>query len=60
MLRSEKIEIGRFKVRKIMQEAGLMSKQPGSHRYKHAKSERLDIANLLDREFSVTASNRVW
>ncbi|EMH2897006.1 IS3 family transposase, partial [Vibrio parahaemolyticus] len=39
MLRSENIDIGRFKVRKIMQEAGLMSKQPGSHRYKQAKSE---------------------
>ncbi|HBH7872488.1 TPA: transposase [Vibrio parahaemolyticus] len=26
MLRSENIDIGRFKVRKIMQEAGLMSK----------------------------------
>ncbi len=60
MLRSENIEIGRFKVRKIMQEAGLMSKQPGSHRYKHAKSERPDIPNLLKREFSVTTPNRVW
>lgn len=60
MLRSENIEIGRFKVRKIMQEAGLLSKQPGLHRYKHAKSERLDIPNLLKREFSVAAPNRVW
>nr|WP_321460891.1 IS3 family transposase [uncultured Vibrio sp.] len=60
MLRSENIDIGRFKVRKIMQEAGLMSKQPGSHRYKQAKSERLEIPNLLKREFSVVAPNRVW
>lgn len=43
-----------------MQEAGLTSKQPGSHRYKHVKSERLDIPNLLKREFSVVAPNRVW
>ena len=60
MLRSENIEIGRFKVRKIMQEAKLVSKQPGFHQYKHAKSERPDIPNLLKREFSVTTPNRVW
>ncbi len=60
MLCAEDIKIGRFKVRKIMHEAGLMSKQPGSHRYKHAKAERLDIPNLLKREFSVVAPNRVW
>ena len=60
MLRAEHINIGRFKVRKIMQESGLMSKQPGSHRYKPTSSERPDIPNLLKREFSVAAPNRVW
>ncbi|WP_089153640.1 IS3 family transposase [Photobacterium proteolyticum] len=60
ILRSEGFEIGRFKVRKLMQEAGLVSKQPGSHRYKQAKSERPDIPNLLKREFSVVAPNQVW
>ncbi len=43
-----------------MQEASLMSKQPGSHRYRQAKSEWLDPPNLLKREFSVVALNRVW
>ncbi|ASG06206.1 hypothetical protein CEQ50_00795 [Vibrio anguillarum] len=43
-----------------MQEAGLMSKQPCLHRYKQAKLERLDIPNLLKREFSVVALNREW
>lgn len=37
-----------------------MSKQPGSHRYKQAQSERLNIPNLLKRKFSVVAPNRVW
>lgn len=60
MLRSEGYEVGRFKVRKLMQEAGMMSKQPGSHRYKQAKLERPDIPNLLKREFSVVAPNEVW
>lgn len=60
MLRAEHINIGRFKVRKIMQESGLMSNQPGSHRYKPTASERPDIPNLLKREFSVATPNRVW
>ncbi len=60
MSRSEGFEVGRFKVRKLMQEAGMMSKQPGSHRYKQAKLERPDIPNLLKREFSVVAPNEVW
>ena len=60
MLRSEGFEVGRFKVRKLMQEAELMSKQPGSHRYKQAKLERPDIPNRLKREFSVTTPNKVW
>ncbi|WP_172380310.1 IS3 family transposase [Vibrio sp. Vb339] len=60
MLSAEGIKAGRFKVRQIMREADLMSKQPGSHRYRHAKVERLDIPNLLKREFSVSTPNRVW
>ncbi|PAT65105.1 IS3 family transposase, partial [Vibrio coralliilyticus] len=40
MLKSEGFDVGRFKVRKLMQEAELISKQPGSHRYKQAKLER--------------------
>ncbi|WP_141709977.1 IS3 family transposase [Vibrio tasmaniensis] len=60
MLSEEGIKAGRFKVRQIMREADLMSKQPGSHRYRHAKVERPDIPNLLKREFSVSTPNRVW
>ncbi|MGR5432310.1 IS3 family transposase [Vibrio campbellii] len=60
MLRSEGFDVGRLKIRKLMLEAGLISKQPGSHRYKQAKSERPDIPNLLKREFSVVSPNEVW
>ena len=52
--------IGRYKVRRLMKEAGLVSKQPGAHRYKVAKHERPDIPNHLNREFSVSAPNQVW
>ncbi len=36
MLRDGGETIGRFRVRKLMRELGLVSKQPGSHAYKQA------------------------
>ncbi|QPG61503.1 IS3 family transposase [Pseudomonas sp. BIGb0427] len=60
MMREDGIAIGRFKVRKLMSEMKLISKQPGSHAYKKATVERPDIPNVLDREFSVSAPNEVW
>lgn len=60
MLRDEGVEVGRFKVRSLMKEQGLISKQPGSHAYKKATVERPDIPNLLDRQFAVAAPNRTW
>jgi putative transposase len=59
-LREEGEEIGRDKVRSLMREAGLCSKQPGRHRYKHAPTERPDIPNRLDRRFDVSRLNQVW
>ncbi|SFU15934.1 putative transposase [Pseudomonas marincola] len=52
--------MGRFKVRKLMNELNLISKQLGSHAYKKATVERPDIPNVLDREFTVSAPNEVW
>ncbi len=49
MMRELGYQIGRFKVRNLMKEAGLASRQPGAHRYKVAQSERPDIPNLLTR-----------
>ena len=59
-LREEGIEIGRYKVRSLMREAGLVSRQPGRHTYRHAPVERLDIPNRLSREFAVSQPNQVW
>lgn len=59
MLRDEGVEIGPFKVRGLMKEQGLISKQPGCHVYKRPR-ERPDIANILDRQFTVAAPNRIW
>ena len=60
MLQAEGTVIGRFKVRSLMREAGLISKQPGSHRYKQATVERVDIPNRLNREFDVSGPDEVW
>lgn len=59
-MRDRGIEIGRFKVRRLMREQGLVSKQPGSHKYRQATVERPDIPNVLNRQFSPENPNQVW
>ena len=60
MMQDDGEEIGRFKVRSLMRELELVSKQPGSHAYKKATVERPDIPNSLNREFDVPAPDQVW
>ena len=60
MMQEDGEQIGRFKVRGLMRELGLISKQPGSHAYKKATVERPNIPNILNREFDVPAPNQVW
>lgn len=58
MMREEGTAIGRFKVSRLMEELGLVCKQPGKHAYKQATVERVDIPNHLNREFTVEAPIR--
>lgn len=60
MMQEEGEQIGRFKVRRLMRELELVSKQPGSHAYKKVTVERPDIPNILNREFDIEAPNQVW
>jgi putative transposase len=60
MMKEDGLQIGRFKVRRLMREMNLISKQPGFHAYKKATIERPDIPNVLDREFAVVSPNKVW
>ncbi len=60
MLRAEGFQIGRFLVRRLMKEVGLVCKQPGNHRYRQATIERPDIPNQLVRSFQVDTPNQVW
>lgn len=52
MLREDGISIGRFRVRRLIRELGLVSKQPGSHAYKQATVERPDIPIPLPDQLS--------
>lgn len=60
MMRAMGHRIGRYKVRQLMAEADLVSKQPRPPKYKSSGHERPDIPNRLDRQFTVTAPNQVW
>jgi putative transposase len=54
------IKVGRYKVRKLMHEARLVSKQPGKHAYRQARKEHADVPNRLNRKFDVSQPNQVW
>lgn len=60
ILRAENTNISRFRVMRLMANAGLQSKQPGSHTYKVATVERIDIPNALARNFKPERPNQVW
>ncbi len=54
-------DVGRYKAARLMEEAGVESKQPPKHSYKKDVSkEHVDIANHLNRQFAVTEQNQVW
>jgi putative transposase len=59
-LNGQGIDIGRFKVSRLMAESDLVCKQPGPHAYKQATVERPDIPNVLNRQFDVDRANQVW
>jgi putative transposase len=61
LLRAEQVKIGRYKVRALMAEGGLQSKQPGlRHKYKVRPSEHVKIGNKLSRQFSPSRINQAW
>ena len=60
MMKEDGMQIGWFKVRRLMREMNLISKQPGSHDYKKATVEQANIPNVLARKFTIASSNEVW
>lgn len=60
LMRRNGYSIGRWLARKLMQECGLLSRQPGKHRYRGAREEALASPNLLKRRFMPASPNQVW
>lgn len=54
------VKMGRYLAGNLMKELGIMSCQHMKHRYKCGAKEHVDIPNLLDCQFAVTAPNQVW
>lgn len=60
-LRLKGYQLGRYKTRKLMQEAKIECKQRRRYRYCVAKKPQLPLAeNLLNRKFSVDRPNKAW
>lgn len=54
------IKLTRYLAGKLMRGMGLKSCQQKTHKYKHADQQHKTHDNLLDRNFSPLAPNRVW
>ena len=52
--------MGRYKVSKLMNEAQLISRQPGPHKYKTGGTQHPTVENKLQRQFTVQAPDQVW
>ena len=50
----------RWLVRKLMKQAGLVSRQQPTHRYAKAEKAHLSIPNVLNRQFQPSEPNQVW
>lgn len=50
----------RWLVRKLMKQAGLVSRQQRAHRYAKAEKAHLSIPNVLNRQFQPSQPNQVW
>jgi putative transposase len=60
MLLNQGIKIGRYLVRKLMRESGLISKQRKKHRYQNTVDETILVPNTLNRQFKPAYPNHVW
>ena len=54
------LAVGRYKARSLMREANIVSTQWRKHRYKIADHESKVAPNILNREFTAEAPNKVW
>ncbi len=60
MASAQGVKMSRYLAAKCMEKLGFISCQQPAHAYKKTGSERIDIPNLLARQFAVTKPNQVW
>lgn len=60
MLLNQGIKVGRYLVRKLMRESGLVSKQCKKHKYQSDMNETPFVPNTLNRQFKPVQPNHVW
>lgn len=60
MLKQEGKQVGRYKAGRLMKEAGLISHQPGKHRYRVRDKASRIANNELNRCFNVAKPNQAW
>ncbi len=60
MVTNKGVKLGRWLAGKLMKELDITSCQLPAHHYKRGGNERIDIPNLLERQFAVTRPDQVW
>lgn len=60
MLLNQGIRVGRYLVRKLMRDSGLISKQRKKHKYQSHVGETTAVPNTLNRKFKPVQPNHVW
>jgi putative transposase len=60
MVTTDGVPLSRYRAGRRMKVLGLVSNQQPKHRYKKAEQPHMEIPNLLDRQFDVSAPNTVW
>lgn len=57
---THRVKVGRWVAGRLMKELGIGSCQSPAYKYQRGGNEHVEIPNLLDRQFAVTAPNQVW
>jgi putative transposase len=60
MVTKKGVKLGRWLASHLMKELDITSCQRPEHHYKRGGNERIDIPNLLERQFAVTRPDQVW
>ena len=60
MVTTQGVPLSRYRASKLMKALGLISCQQPKHKYQKGGQEHITVPNHLERQFAVTAPNKVW